>query len=175
MPDPSAREPSKVPWRVLSGLAISGFLLALPGGLLPLWNYHVQAEFGTAANFFLALGAGMAAAALLGHRLRTRFPPARLLAAGCFAGAFSVLLLALAAPPAPVWYQELALFLTGASAGAINIAVLEPIAAAYEANPAGVALTAGMFFGAGSMASAWLMADCLDAPRARLAFSLSPR
>jgi hypothetical protein len=162
-PEPAALNPTAPPWRILSGLAISGFLLALPGGLLPLWGYHVQPEFGTAANFFLALGAGMMASAVAGHRLRAQLAPARLLSAGCFAGALSVLLLSVAAPPAAVWYQDLALFLTGVSAGAINVAVLEPIASAYEANRAGVALTAGMFFGAGSIASAWLMAECLDA------------
>ena len=165
MPVPPARDPNAVPWRVLSGLAISGFLLALPGGLLPLWGYHVQPEFGTAANFFLALGAGMAAAAIAGHRLRARFAPARLLAAGCFAGALSMLLLSVAAGAAgPQSGISNSLFLPHGAhpAGAINIAVLEPLATAYEANPAGVALTAGMFFGAGSVASAWLMADCLD-------------
>jgi hypothetical protein len=162
-PTSAPRDASAVPWRILSGLAISGFLLALPGGLLPLWGYHIQPDFSTAANLFLSLGAGMAGSAIAGKKLRAILAPARLLAAGCFAGALSVLLLSVGAPPAPVWYQQLALLLTGASAGAINIAVLEPIAAAYEANPAGVALTAGMFFGAGSVTAAWLIAECLDA------------
>jgi hypothetical protein len=45
---------------VLRGFLISGFLLALPGGLLPLWGFHVRPDFGTAGNYFLALGAGMA-------------------------------------------------------------------------------------------------------------------
>ncbi len=152
-----------LPWRILSGLVVSGFLLALPGGLLPLWDFHVKPDFGAAGNLFLALGLGLMGASLAGHRFRSRLEPARLLPAGCFLGALSLLILALAGPPATVWLQYGALFLAGVSAGAINMAVLEPIAFSYEANPATVILTGGMFFGAGSMASAWLLAECLDA------------
>jgi hypothetical protein len=162
-PTLQVRERTAIPWRILSGLAVSGFLLALPGGLLPLWEYHVDPDFGSAGNFFLAIGAGMGAAAFAGHRFRTLIQPARLLAGGCFLGALSLLLLAFSLPPAAVWFQALCLFVAGAAAGAINLAVLEPIAPSYEANPAGVVLTAGMFFSAGSFFSAWVMSDCLDA------------
>jgi fucose permease len=72
-------------------------------------------------------------------------------------------MLSLAAPPAAVWFENLALLLTGIAAGLINSGVFEPIALAYEANPAGVALTGGVFFGGGSVLAAWLLADCLDA------------
>ena len=75
------------PWRILSGLAISGFLLALPGGLLPLWGYHVNPDFGAAANCFLALGAGLTGGSLLAIRLRTKYALQHLLAAGCCGGA----------------------------------------------------------------------------------------
>lgn len=162
-PQPAGREETALPWRILSGLAISGFLLALPGGLLPLWGFHVKPDFGTAANFFLVLGLGVMSSSIAGQRFRARIKPGRLLPGGCFAGALALLMLSLAAPPAAVWYQCLALFVTGAAAGAINIGVLEPIAPAYEANPAGVTLTGGIFFGAGSVVAAWLMSECLDA------------
>jgi FSR family fosmidomycin resistance protein-like MFS transporter len=161
-PPPNGRDRTPLPWRILSGLAVSGFLVALPGGLLPLWGYHVMPDFGTAANYFLMLGIGLVAASLAGHRFRAKFEQARLLPAGCFAGALAMLLLSVAAPPAAVWYQNLTLLLTGIAAGAINSGVFEPIALAYEANPAGVALTGGVFFGAGSVLAAWLLADCLD-------------
>ena len=75
------------PWRILCGLVVSGFLLALPGGLLPLWGFHIQPDFGTAANFFLVLGAGLVAGR--GARpcgLPGRMPLQRLLAGGCFGG-----------------------------------------------------------------------------------------
>jgi predicted MFS family arabinose efflux permease len=172
-PAPQAQDSSPLPWRILSGLAISGFLLALPGGLLPWWGYHVEPAYGTAANFFLALGAGMTTVSLMGYRYRAKLHPARVLAGGCFLGAIALLMLSLSAPPASAWFQALALLMTGAAAGAINMAVLEPIAPAYEANPAGVTLTAGMFFGAGSVVSAWLMSVCLDAANPRAIFALA--
>jgi fucose permease len=159
----AAPESIALPWRILSGLAVSGFLLALPGGLLPLWAFHVKTDFAAAGNLFLALGIGLTGASVAGYRWRERIPPGRLLPGGCFLGALSLLMLSLAAPPAAVWFQFLALLLTGASAGAINMAVLEPIATDYEANPAAVTLAGGGLFGAGSVAAAWLLADCLDA------------
>lgn len=151
------------PWRILCGLVISGFFLALPGGLLPLWGYHLRPDFDTAANYFLFLGGGLAAGAWLALRLRGRIGGSGLFLSGCLAGSAALALLSLAAPPARFWFQSLALFITGAAAATINTAVFESIASAYEANPARITLTAGIFFGMGSMLSAWVMSQCLDA------------
>ena len=150
------------PWRILCGLTISGFLLALPGGLLPLWGYHIRADYGTAANYFLFLGAGLALGAYVGLRLRGRVRGAGLFLGGCLGGSAALLLLALTAPSGGFLPQALALLITGAAAAVVNTAVFESIARAYEANPARIALTAGIFFGIGSMLSAWLMAECLN-------------
>ena len=139
------------PWRILSALIVSGFLLALPGGLLPLWGYHIEPDFGRAANYFLVLGSGMIGGAWLAQRWRSRFAPERLLAAGCFGGAVALLLLTVAAPPAHFWYQALALLVAGLSSGVLNTAVFESIASAYEANPAQITLRGGVFFGIGSV------------------------
>jgi hypothetical protein len=152
------------PWRILSGLAISGFLLALPGGLLPLWGYHVNPDFGIAANYFLALGAGLTGGSMLAIRLRDKYLLAHLLGAGSVGGALVLLLLPFAQPPASAWYQAFVLLIAGAAAGVINTTVCESIAQAYEADPAGITLMGGGFFGAGSAVSAWLLAECLDAP-----------
>jgi predicted MFS family arabinose efflux permease len=165
------------PWRILCGLMISGFLLALPGGLLPLWGYHIRPDFGTAANFFAFLGTGLVCGSGLGIRLSQKYRLNRLLAGGCFGGALALLLLAAGAPPARLWFQALSLFLTGASAGIINTAILESLAPAWEADPARIALTGGMFFGAGSVCAAWLMSQCLDsasAPRLIAASAMAP-
>jgi len=156
------------PWRILSGLAISGFLLALPGGLLPLWGYHIRPDFAWAANYFAILGLGLTGGSGLALRLRQRYALERLLAAGCFAGALALLLLSLAAPPARYWFQSIALLVTGAAAGIINTAIFESLAAAWEANPAGITLRGGAVFGGGSVIAAWLLSDCLaegGAPR----------
>jgi fucose permease len=161
-----APEPLAAPSTILSGLIVSGFLLALPGGLLPLWGYHIRPEFDIAANYFLALGAGMIVGAALAVRLRDKFVVEHILSLGCFTGALALLLLSAGSPPAGVWFRVSALVITGAAAGAVNTAVLESIASAYEANPARVTLTAGIFFGAGSILAAWLMSECVESPAA---------
>jgi len=151
------------PWRILCGLVVSGFLLALPGGLLPLWDFHISQDFFRAANYFFVLGAGMTGGAAAALRFREKISAAHLLATGCFGGAVSLLLLSVAAPPAGFWFQSLAVLIAGMSAGAVNTAIFESIAPAYEANPAKITLTGGIFFGAGSILAAYLLAQCFDA------------
>ncbi len=145
---------------VLRAFLISGFLLALPGGLLPLWGYHVHAEYGTAGNYFLALGIGMAGDMALARKFMPRWRADRTLTVGCFAASLSLLMLSIAAPPAQVWYQALCIFVTGAAAGLVAAAVFASIGAAWDANPAGVTLKGGIYFGAGSAAASLLLAQC---------------
>jgi len=144
---------------VLSAFLISGFLLALPGGLLPLWGFHVRPDFGTAGNYFLALGAGMAGSMALARKFAARRADL-MLTAGCFVASAALLMLTIAAPPAQLWYQTLSCFAAGVAAGMINAAIFQTIGTAWEADPAGVTLRAGMYFGGGSMAAALLMAQC---------------
>jgi FHS family glucose/mannose:H+ symporter-like MFS transporter len=147
------------PWQILRGLVVSGFLLALPGGLLPLWGYHLHPDFGIAGDYFLVLGAGLIGGGMLALRLARTIPLERLLAAGYFFAALSMLLLSVAAPPAQVWYQMAALLVTGASAGIMNTAVLEAMTPCYESDPATITLTGGIFFGAGSVLAAFLLSQ----------------
>jgi len=69
------------------------------------------------------------------------------------------LMLSVAAPPAQIWYEWLALLVTGVAAGVVNTAVFEAISPCYDANPAQVTLLAGIFFGAGSLVAAWLLSE----------------
>ncbi|HVV44450.1 MAG TPA: hypothetical protein VHC72_04570, partial [Bryobacteraceae bacterium] len=69
LPAPGSVRLAAKPWQILSGLIVSGFLLALPGGLLPLWGFHIRPEFGTAGDFFLAMGLGVIAGGTLVQRL----------------------------------------------------------------------------------------------------------
>jgi FHS family glucose/mannose:H+ symporter-like MFS transporter len=160
---PQASRHSAKPSQILCGLVVSGFLLALPGGLLPLWGFHIQPDFGTAGNFFLVLGLGVIAGGALAQRLARYTPLQRLLAGGYFTAASALLLLAVAAPPAQVWYRSLALFVTGVAAGFMNTAVLESLSSrtadGIDSNPAAITLTGGIFFGAGSFLAALLLAQ----------------
>lgn len=165
---PAVPVPLLKPWLILRGLVVSGFLLALPGCLLPLWDFHIRHEFGTAANFFACLGAGMAGGAWLGMRLLEKRTAESVLAGGCFGGALALLMISLGAPPASVWYQSLALISTGVAAGVINTSIFESLAPTWESDPAGIALMGGIFFGSGSTFAAWLLSRCVDsgsAPR----------
>jgi FHS family glucose/mannose:H+ symporter-like MFS transporter len=150
------------PWQILAGLVVSGFLLALPGGLLPLWGFHIRPDFGTGGNFFLALGLGIIGGGVLGRRLARNASLPRLLAGGYFSAAAALLLLSVAAPPAQPWYEFLALLATGLAAGIMNSAVLEGVTPCYEANPAQITLAGGIFFGAGSVLAALLLAQSFD-------------
>jgi MFS transporter, FHS family, glucose/mannose:H+ symporter len=154
----SARHSAK-PWQILCGLVVSGFLLALPGGLLPLWGFHIHPDFGTAGDFFLVLGLGVIGGGALAQRLARNTSLERLLAVGYFTAAVALLLLTVAAPPAQTWYQCLALFVSGIAAGIMNTAVLEAVTPCYQSNPATVTLTGGIFFGAGSVLAALLLAQ----------------
>lgn len=172
----SARRVAK-PWQILCGLIVSGFLLALPGGLLPLWGYHIHPEFGTAGNYFLVLGVGVIGGGLIARRLVNAAPLERLLAAGCFMAAVSMLLVSVAEPPAQLWFQMATLLVTGASAGLMNTAVLEALTPCYESNPATITLTGGIFFGGGSALAAFLLAQSFDgtvATRLLAGASLAP-
>ena len=153
-----ARRSAK-PWQILCGLVISGFLLALPGGLLPLWGFHIQGNFGTAGNFFLVMGLGVISGGMLAQRMTRYTSLARLLAGGYLTAALSLLLLSVAAPPAPAWYRFLALFVSGMAAGIMNTAVFEGVTPCYESNPAAITLTGGIFLGAGSAIAAILLAQ----------------
>jgi fucose permease len=162
VPAPPPKPASPKPWRILAGLIVSGFLLALPGGLLPLWGFHIRPDFGTAGNFFLVLGLGVIAGGISARRLARNLSMERLLATGYFSAAVAILLLSVAAPPAQTWYQSLTLFITGVAAGIMNTAVLEGVSPSYELNPATVTLMGGIFFGAGSVLAALLMAQSFD-------------
>ncbi len=145
---------------VLRAFFISGFLLALPGGLLPLWGYHIHPDFGMAGNYFLALGAGMAGSMLLARKMAGKWQANRLLTGGCFTATVALLMLAIAAPPAQFWYQMLAMFVTGAASGLVSSAIFEVIGPSWEADPAGVTLRGGIYFGAGSVLASLLMTEC---------------
>ena len=153
----AATQPAAKPWQILCGLVFPGFLLALPGALLPLWGFHIQPDFSTAGNFFLQIGIGVIGGSALGQTLARRSHLSRLLAAGYFAAAVAILLLAAAAPPAETWYRFLALFVAGAAAGIMNTAVFEAVTPCYGSNPAAITLSGGIFFGAGSMLAAILL------------------
>jgi hypothetical protein len=87
---------------------------------------------------------------------------ARILSYSCFTAAGALILLAFAAPPAPFAIGLTALLLAGAAAGALNAGLLQVIGPAWQANPAAIALTGGIWFAAGSAVASVLLAWCFE-------------
>jgi fucose permease len=150
----------------LRALVVSGLLLALPGGLLPLWAFHIQTDFARAGDYFIATGAGLAAGALLTQKWGGRIQTSRLLAYSCFVAAAAIILLAFAAPPADFAVGFMALLIAAAAAGALNAGMLRLIGPAWQSNPAGITLTGGIYFAAGSALASVLLAWCFEATNA---------
>lgn len=141
-------------------------MLALPGGLLPLWAFHIETDYARAGDYFIATAAGLAAGALLTQRWGSRIPGARLLGYSCFVAAAAIVLLAFAAPPANFAVGFAGLLVAAAAAGALNAGMLRLIGPSWQSNPAGIALTGGIYFAAGSAIAAVLLASCFDAANA---------
>ena len=129
---------------------------------MPLWGYHIRPNFHTAAFYFAVLGVGLAAGAGASLRFRDRWPTERMLAAGSFGAAISLLMVATAAPPGSIWYQLLAVLACGMSAGVVNTAVFESLGEVWEGDPAKITLNACILFGSGSVYSAWILSRCME-------------
>jgi len=147
-------------------LVVSGLLLALPGGLLPLWAFHIQTDFARGGDYFIAIAAGLAAGAFLIQKWGGHVSTARLLGYSCFVAAAAIILLAFAAPPAGFALGFTGLLIAAAAAGALNAGMLRLIGPAWQSNPAGITLTGGIYFAAGSAIASVLLAWCFDAANA---------
>ena len=150
----------------LRALVVSGLLLAVPGGLLPLWGFHIQTDFARAGDYFIAVGVGLAAGALLAQKWGKRVAGSRLLGYSCFVAAAAIVLLAFAAPPAGFALGFTALLIAGVAAGALHAGMLRLIGPAWQSNPAGISLTGGIYFAAGSAIASVLLAWCFEAANA---------
>ncbi len=150
----------------LRALVVSGLLLALPGGLLPLWAFHIQTDFARAGDYFIATAAGLSVGALLAQKWGGRISTARLLGYSCFVAAAAIVLLAFAAPPAGFAVGFAGLLIAAGAAGALNAGMLRLIGPAWQSNPAGITLTGGIYFAAGSAIASVLLAWCFDATNA---------
>ena len=161
------------PWQILSGFAVSGLLLALPGALLPLWDFHIRSDFAGAGNLFFAIGVGAVLGNVCGRELDARFSSAKVLLLGCVLAALSLIWISLGVQGGAGWLRAGAVFSAGFSAGLLNTAILEAITPWYERDPAGTTLIAGSFFGAGSFLAALLISQVLNAASAARWISLA--
>lgn len=111
-------------------------------------------------NYFLLMNLGVAGAVAAAGYLHPRKGTAFLLAAGCAGACLGLLFLAVAPPAAPVPAWRLpGVFLIGAGAGILNIAVFHAISPLYRRDPAATINLAGAFFGIGCVLITLLVAS----------------
>jgi hypothetical protein len=147
--------------KTLPGFLLSGFLMALPGAILPIWGfYRDPPAFAAIGNYFLSLAGGMLVPVLIRRRVlirrsllskRNRWPPQ--VAACCFAAVALVSLTLVPSLAAPSW-RCLGLVILGMGAGLFNIGMFEGLPAGCSKNPAAAVNRGGIWYGLGCLAAA---------------------
>ena len=84
----------------LAGFLVSGFLLSLPGAILPAWGYHRDPpDFVGAGNYFLSLAIGIVAAARVARPILAFRGLSFMLVFACGLSCLALFYLALVSPP----------------------------------------------------------------------------
>ncbi len=141
--------------RALAGFALSGYLMALLGAILPVWGYHLSFDFSTVGDYFLHLAVGLVLGQLAAPPLIRRRSLAFGLVAACVVACLAYLGLAFASPSAPPIWRKMGLLSIGASTGLLNHGLFVAIAPAYRQNPAATVNMGGIFFVAGCVLAAF--------------------
>jgi MFS transporter, FHS family, glucose/mannose:H+ symporter len=142
----------------LAGFLLSGFLLALLGGILPAWGYHRSEDFIAVGNYFLALAVGIVIAARIALPLMRRRGLSFLLVFACGISCASLLYLAAVSPPLSDWWRVGGFLVLGTGAGLLNVSLFHAISPSYRADAAATVSRGGMWYGVGCMAATLLVA-----------------
>jgi len=143
----------------LSVFFLSGFLMSVPGAILPAWGYHIRDEFLAVGAFFLATAFGLMISVLVAPTLRRFQRPSLVIAVGGGIGAAAFLVLAFTGPPVAWMWRVAGFFLLGLGAGVLNSAAFQSIVSAYERDPASTVNMAGILFGSGNLAIALFLSS----------------
>lgn len=141
----------------LTGFFLSGMLFAFLGAILPAWRYHLTELYMRVGNYFLAFNLGLFAANRLSAWLLPKKGIQWCLRLSC--GGASAILAGLAyEPSSEVLWRLGGLLLLGVCAGLLHGAIFQAITPIYRHDAAATGNLAGIFFGAGSLAMALLVA-----------------
>ncbi|MBN9663492.1 MAG: MFS transporter [Acidobacteria bacterium] len=144
--------------RGISGLFLSGILMAFLGSILLAWRHHIEPNYLLIGTYFLLQNLGMLLAPALAAPLLRRRGIRFVMALGCALAFVAMLLLAAFSPPSPFVWRMGGLFLVGLSAGMLNTSVFHAITPVYNLNPAATLSLAGALYGLGSMTCALFIA-----------------
>ncbi|MBI4889722.1 MAG: MFS transporter [Acidobacteria bacterium] len=144
--------------RGISAMFYSGMLVALLGGILPVWRYHIDPNFRVIGSYFLFQNLGILAAMALGGALLRKRGISFTLSVGCGLAAAALLLLAVFSPPASPFWRMAGLFLVGIGAGLVNVGGFHAISPAYELHRAATLNLSGVLFGLGCLLSSLFLA-----------------
>lgn len=140
--------------RGIAVMFFSGMLMALLGAALPVWRYHLNPDYVLIGHYFLLQNLGVLAGGWCGARVVGRRGIGFTLALGCGMACAALLVLAAFCPPASVWGRLGGLLLLGMAAGVTNHGGMHAITPMYEAHRTATLNLAGILFGAGCLACA---------------------
>jgi hypothetical protein len=145
--------------RTLAGFLLSGFLMALPGAILPVWGfYRDPPAFVTVGNYFLSLAAGMAISPMLARRLQAWRGLWFLLVFACSLACAALAYLAVVSPLASAWWRAGGLLVLGLGAGLLNLGLFYGMAASYSNGAGGIVNRGGIWYGLGCLIATLLAA-----------------
>ncbi len=145
-------------FRILAGFLLTGFLLAIPGALLPIWGYHIETNYSAIGLYFLFFSIGIIGAVEAKPRISVFLPTAAVLTSACAMACCGLVLLAV--PPgsvSPFWtlsWRMLGFLVIGAASGFLNAGLFGAFTPMYARDPAATVTVAGVFFGIGCLVSA---------------------
>jgi fucose permease len=158
--------PAHAARRAILAFFLCGLLGALPGALLPWWDYHVRPDFPLQGLLFFCSGLGVIVALRVARwmlpRRGVRFTLllGSLLAVAVFSG------IAWVSPAeAPGWQRLPVLGLCGFALGLLQAAVFHSIEPYYEHNPGGTLNLTSLLFGAGATLCFFLASWTLHTPQ----------
>ncbi|WP_321477779.1 MFS transporter [uncultured Paludibaculum sp.] len=144
--------------RGISGLFLSGTLMAFLGSILLAWRHHIDPNYLHIGTLFLLQNLGMLVAPVLAAPLLRKRGIRFVMTLACVLACCAMLLLAAFSPPSPFYWQLIGLFLVGLGAGLLNTSVFHAISSVYHLNPAATLTLAGALYGLGAMTCALFVA-----------------
>lgn len=143
----------------LAGCFITGILLAFLGTILPAWQHHVQSDYLAVSSYFATLVAGIVIAAWGSSRVIGKKGLGWTLTFACALASASLLLLAFLSPPFSPWWRLAGILPLGFAAGLLHTAIFHTVSPLYRHDAAATLNLAGIFFGCGCLAVAFLVSQ----------------